>query len=369
MGQGVHVSCGFGKCRMANRRGALTALLKILRRDDVVTAVEILMKVGGVVAPVERDDFTLFAEIRDASALRLDERRTLHSVKSALFPARDPFLHFDLDAGQWSEIPANPPRYLLGLHPCDTWGLEAFDRWMGDGTPDERYQSARANVTVIALECASPCGETCFCGAMGTWKPVSCDVVLTRDDDHYLVEALTKKGCDVITLWKDILKPAGDAEARKREEMRAQAAEIFRNAARDFDVKGLPAAMKASFKAAWWHDMAERCLDCGQCVAVCPTCTCFAMRDECTVTLKECTRHRDWDGCMFAPFAEVAGGHNFRRDRHARIRHRMNRKGRWLNERFGVPFCTGCGRCVTTCPVDISPFKVFRRALGEALDV
>ncbi len=349
-------------------------MLTILPKENAGAAVRALMDEGGVVAPIERDGEAIFARLRDSTEARLDAKRTLHSAKTALLPARDPFLRFDLVGATWETIPLDAPRFLLGLHPCDVWAHEAFDLWMNEGVPDDRYDAAESAVTIIALKCAEPCGEDCFCGAMGTWRPRAFDILMTDDGDRYLLEAASDHGRHVLHLWNRWIL-FSDASAEKRHvEILASAEKAFAGSSRcgtahPFRIDELPAAMKRAFHAPWWHDMAERCLDCGQCVAVCPTCTCFAMTDECDFEMKECIRCRVTDGCMFAPFAEVAGGHNFRRDRYARIRHRMNRKGNWLNERFSIPFCVGCGRCVTTCPVEISPWKVFRRACGEAIDV
>lgn len=344
-------------------------MLTILPKKNVGDAVRALMDHGGVCAPVERDGAAVFDRLRDASEIRLEARQTIHSARTALLPARDPFLRFDIAAGSWSDIPSDAPRYLVGLHPCDLRALEAFDLWMNDGIPDDRYAAARSAVTLVALRCAAPCGENCFCAAMGSWEPSGFDVLLTDDGDRYLVEATGERGLRVLELWKGIVLPAAAAAERRLADLRVAAENTFTDADGRFRREDLPGAMKRAFNAPWWHDMAERCLDCGQCTAVCPTCTCFAMVDECDLAMTSCTRCRVSDGCMFAPFAEVAGGHNFRRDRHARIRHRMNRKGNWLPARFAVPFCVGCGRCAATCPVEISPWKVFRRAFGEAVDV
>lgn len=340
---------------------------KILKKRDVISAVEALLVHGSVYAPVEKDDHFVFEEIERASDVRLEAAQTVHSAKGAFFPSKDPLVRFDLSSGDWEELPPAAPRFLFGLHPCDTWAMKAFDCWMRDGIPDDRYLRRREHGVIIAVQCLKKCNEDSFCGSMGTYRIFEADVRLTPMNNGYFVEFETEKAREVEEAWREILLEATVEEERELEEMKSGMEDAFSGA--EVDLERLPDDMKASFYAPWWRDMGKRCLDCGQCVAVCPTCTCFAMIDECNVSLTECERSRRWDGCMFHSFAEVAGPHNFRSDRCARIRHRMNRKGQWLNRRFGVPFCVGCGRCVTACPVGISPLKVFKRAQGGTADV
>lgn len=341
--------------------------MDLLETKRIPEAVDRLRTEGGVVAPVARDGRFVFETIERSADARLDAPQTVHSAKSVLFPSEELLMRFDLVSGAWSETSPEGPRFLLGLHACDLHGLDAFDRWMTDGTVDHRYERRRTQAVLIAVRCLRRCAEAAYCDSMGTSRPRGEDVLLTPLPTGYAVEARTPRGEEVLRSWKDALRPArpDEAEAVGRAETAADS-ELSR---RSVDLPALPKRLAEARNAGWWHDMAARCLDCGQCVAVCPTCTCFGMADRCDVSLTACERWRIWDGCMLLPFAEVAGGHNFRRDRHDRIRHRMNRKGNWLNDRFGVPFCTGCGRCETNCPVGISPLKVFRRAQGEAVDV
>jgi ferredoxin len=110
-----------------------------------------------------------------------------------------------------------------------------------------------------------------------------------------------------------------------------------------------------------WEYFGEKCFSCGSCVLVCPTCYCFDVLEEVELTLNEGRRVRVWDGCMLEDFALTADGHNFRASRAARFRHRINRKGKHLPEKYGYWGCVGCGRCADACTADIAgPVKVFK---------
>ncbi|HID74244.1 MAG TPA: hypothetical protein EYP43_04245, partial [Thermoplasmata archaeon] len=109
----------------------------------------------------------------------------------------------------------------------------------------------------------------------------------------------------------------------------------------------------------------EKCLKCGSCVLVCPTCYCFDVRDESDLSLTRGERYRTWDGCLLEDFAKVASGENFRGTKASRYRHRYNKKGVYLFDRFGFIACVGCGRCSSQCIPDIAnPVDVFNDLYG-----
>ena len=107
--------------------------------------------------------------------------------------------------------------------------------------------------------------------------------------------------------------------------------------------------------------MGEKCLGCGACTLVCPTCYCFDVNDEVDFSLSAGKRWRVWDSCQFSQFASVAGGHDFRAERSAKQRHRFNRKYQYQAKDTGAVGCVGCGRCARACLVDIKPIDVLNK--------
>jgi formate hydrogenlyase subunit 6/NADH:ubiquinone oxidoreductase subunit I len=127
----------------------------------------------------------------------------------------------------------------------------------------------------------------------------------------------------------------------------------------DFDVDDLPSLLSLSMKSPLWNELGERCLSCAACTNVCPTCFCFDVQDEVDLDLQHGRRTRVWDSCQLDEFATVAGGHNFRKSKALRQRHRFMRKGKYILEAHRRLGCVGCGRCARACLVDITPVSVF----------
>jgi formate hydrogenlyase subunit 6/NADH:ubiquinone oxidoreductase subunit I len=133
----------------------------------------------------------------------------------------------------------------------------------------------------------------------------------------------------------------------------------------DFDVSDLPSLLNMSMKSPLWNELGERCLACAACTNVCPTCFCFDVKDEIDLNLTSGRRIRTWDSCQLDEFANVAGGHNFRKSRALRQRHRFMRKGRYILESHNYLGCVGCGRCARACLVDITPVGVFNELFRQ----
>ncbi len=121
----------------------------------------------------------------------------------------------------------------------------------------------------------------------------------------------------------------------------------------DVDLEGVTDLMELSHDADFWKELGDKCLACGQCTMVCPTCTCYNIIEENTLNKDAGTRKRYWDSCMFKDFSLTAGDHNFRAAKTDRLKLWYTHKLKAFIGHFGSPSCVGCGRCIVTCPVDI----------------
>jgi ferredoxin len=181
------------------------------------------------------------------------------------------------------------------------------------------------------------------------------DLMLTGlKDGSFAVEVLTEKG-------RELLKKSGAKKAPETisVSMDKSKASVKNKLTIKRDPMTLPMFLNGREKDPVFDKRALRCFSCGSCVMVCPTCYCFDVGDEVELSLEKGVRFRTWDGCMLQGFAQVAGGHNFRKKPEDRLRHRIFRKTKYLFEKFGLPGCVGCGRCGHACTSGIaSPAEI-----------
>jgi sulfhydrogenase subunit beta (sulfur reductase) len=326
-----------------------------------------------VVGPKPLHGQHIFGEVRGAEELELGYPTTVIPPKKYLFPAREDLLAFK-EGGQHIEVALeNRPTVVLGMHTCDLHAIHLLDRVFSQGYGDQHYQARREHTVLVSIECLQPCMSHSFCKSMGTLGVTDgYDLHLTDLGDAYGVDIGTERGERLVQGFK----PAREASAEDQSRLSRIMSEKWpRFPLRlDFDVTDLPSLLSVSYTSSLWAELGERCLACGMCTNVCPTCYCFNVTDEVDFTLSAGRRYREWDSCQLDKFATVAGGHNFRASRANRQRHRFFRKGKYQTDAFGLLGCVGCGRCAQACLVNITPVDTFnelhrRHSNGAAKEV
>lgn len=245
----------------------------------------------------------------------------------------------------WKQSEGSPPASfapaniaIIDVAPCDLYALAYLDQAYAQ---DFFYQQRRRNLLVIGRAC-SPSSH-CYCPPHNA--PPSFDLFFAGDD-HWCGSELGEK---VIQDFSGAMKPVRD-NVLPGKFWSGQVA--------------LPTNIEARFLQSidnpLWAEVAGRCLSCGACSAVCPTCACYDVVDEVALS-GEIRRQRVWDNCFFRDHGLVAGAHNFRPDRTARLRFRFEHKYLGFGEQRGVISCVGCGRCQQVCPVGINLAKVLEQ--------
>lgn len=283
------------------------------------------------------------------------------SAKPVFFPTEELLWRGRRTADGFDADAADPgsegPYALLGVRSCDLHAVGIQDTVLRDrGFRDDAYAARREDAFVVAVSCSDP-GGTCFCTSMGTGpRPreghgAPFDLALTElldDAGHrFLVEVGSDRGAEVVD--EIGAGPAADTEVAMADRVAEQAAGRM---GRTLDTVGLRELLYASADSPVWDDVAQRCLACGNCTAVCPTCFCTSVSDTTDLSGGLTDRTRVWDSCFNADFSHLHGG-NVRESTSSRYRQWMTHKlGSWIDQ-FGMSGCVGCGRCVTWCPAAI----------------
>lgn len=318
----------------------------IVKQKKLTQWLDTLAAESTLIAPRNVAGVLLYRPLKSSEQMVWDYIKPVLSTKEAFFPATEQLLTIK-KTGQEIELSETLPegkQVIFGLRPCDARGVLAMDALFLDTKPaDSYYQQRRENTTLVGLACKE-LGETCFCTTMGSAPddPTGMDIMLTEVDNGYEVQVFSEKGA---TLMEDL------GATIEISEMPDQQSEI--------DIPQL-SAWPPQFNDQYWADMSERCLSCRVCAYVCPTCRCFDVRDEVIAGngSNEFERIRCWDSCASEIYRRVAGGHNPRAAKGQRLRNRFFCKLYYYPEQYGPTACTGCGRCIDSCPVNIDITEV-----------
>ncbi|MDA3936363.1 MAG: 4Fe-4S dicluster domain-containing protein [Actinomycetota bacterium] len=307
-----------------------------------------------VIGPVAKEERFVFAAIDDPADLRLDYDTTLLPPKKLFFPPEDQMMRFRVaDNEVLDDEVFAAPRVLLGLHPCDINALLLMDNIFLKDYVDPYYKARRDTTLVVGISCVPT--EDCFCNSLGTdeahW---GFDIFLTDLGDRYFVSVRSVKGAELLDDFVET-REITDADTAAFQRVTRERKDKF---TQDVDTSQLPLLLDAKFDSPVWDELGERCLSCGACSMVCPTCYCFNVRDDLAPDQKTGTRTRLWDSCQFSEFAAVAHGQNFRESRASRVKYRYYHKQWGYLSKFERVLCVGCGRCSTACAADITPREV-----------
>jgi len=278
-----------------------------------------------------------------------------HSMKAEVFPPKALVWRASLDDGDVT-VEAFPdtsaPVAVIGARPCDVAALGVLDHVLrGAPSPDPVFVRRRDQAFIVVAECGSPSG-TCFCTSMGTGPAATSgfDLAVTEiidgDGQRFVARAGTEAGARVLDALPS--RPATEADHTART---AVVEGAVRHMGRALDTTDLPGLLDRNLEHPRWDDVADRCLSCGNCTLVCPTCFCSTVQDTSDLD-GTVERHRGWASCFDLAHSYIHGG-AVRPDTRSRYRQWLTHKlGTW-HDQFGESGCVGCGRCIAWCPVGI----------------
>lgn len=326
-----------------------------------------------VLAP-RREGRSVMFRPRTADELTdMDEllRRATASPKGAVIPHSETLVRFS--STKDAENPArldttldapcgDVPTVLFGCRPCDARGFVVLDRPYLEGRFKDPYYAARREALVIIAQACPTAFSTCFCHWVGG-SPAGregSDILFTAVDGGFVLESVTEKGAK-------LLEAAGFASGEdRRNEAEAAHRKAEASLGAPSTLENIPARVAARFRdEAFWIKETEKCLSCGACTYLCPTCQCFTITDE--GSQLDGRRIRSWDTCMSPLFTLETSGHNPRTEKFKRMRNRISHKFSYYPQSYdGEYSCVGCGRCVVSCPISLDIRQVVKHAVEAA---
>jgi sulfhydrogenase subunit beta (sulfur reductase) len=312
---------------------------------------------GGRYRLTARDDGAFFGYSSPSESWK----RLLFPPRALLIRSRRVADGFEVDV---PDAPVEPVAFL-GVRSCDLHAIAIQDRVFLQGKAvDSVYAARRSDVFIVAVNCGEP-GQTCFCTSMGTGPRADrgFDLAMTELLDgathQLLVEVGTEQGAAVLAQVPGVA--ATDTDRERAAAVVARAADAM---GRHLD-RDAPRRAAAALDHPRWDDVAQRCLACGNCTMVCPTCFCSTVEDTTDVATETAERSRRWESCFSLDFSYLHGG-ALRSSVKSRYRQWLLHKLVTWEEQFGSSGCVGCGRCITWCPVGIDLTAEIAAMAGRA---
>ncbi len=344
-------------------------IFRTFEKKELKKLFEILTAHNRVIGPVEtgRDrkgqPVYAFADVREFNDIKLDYSITKLPAKRFFLPFQEDLATFKIENDNWQkEISYNVDRPLIffGLHPCDINALNKLDKVLLHSVyPMPYYAAKRKNMFIVGIDCLPQ--PYCFCRSMGSDTALhGFDMFITDLGARYFVEILTDTAYN-------FLKNIKTAEPRENDHIQYMKVVAKRN--NEFtiqvDTTDLTKILDMEFRSDVWKYWGDKCLACGTCANVCPTCYCYGVDESVDIDLKGARKTKTLHSCNLIDFAEVAGGHNFRPERHSRLKYRYYHKHRGFVEAFEESLCVGCGRCGESCLADITVPEVIESVRGN----
>jgi sulfhydrogenase subunit beta (sulfur reductase) len=330
-----------------------------LNKKDFQSFLKDLAKDYDLFAPVRlAEGVSVYKKIDPAEEIDLDSSNPQKPVKEVFFPQSEAMLRFEKAENRQrvtSTDEVKKPRVVLGARACDIQAISLLDDvFLGKEYTDVYFLQKRKTTTLIGFACNHPL-STCFCASTGggPFTREGSDLFFIDLGEAYLVEPLTEKG-------KALTQNKLFAKASAKEI--ALASDLEKKAVKKSDaslpVEGIEKKLDQLMESRFWDRVHEKCIGCGVCTFLCPTCHCFDIVDE--AVNEQGQRVRNWDTCLSSLYSLETSGHNPRPTGRERTRQRVMHKFNYFPKNFKKIACVGCGRCILYCPVNFDIRQVIQ---------
>ncbi len=323
---------------------------KILKQSSLAELINRINLAGKeIYAPTLKENRVDFGRITSLDQVATDYIVTEQSAKFAVFPRVETLFEVETSRDTVSlkdkDLTLIPEVVLFGTRPCDAAGFITLWGIFGEGEQDTIFQARMRKMTVISVSC-SKSDSKCFCTSVKLYPggTMGSDILLTLiDGDRYLAEIVTEKGEQIFEKYGDLFEDASPEIDKEKYVAKVPV---------EFDVDEITSRVYYLFDSDIWFEQSMRCIGCGTCAYVCPTCGCFDIQD--VYNGETGKRNRNWDACGFSLFTLHASNHNPRETQAQRWRQRVLHKFAYMLKNQHILGCVGCGRCSRRCPVDMN---------------
>ena len=333
--------------------------MKLVAKKDVVHVLEAWSKDYSILAPSLRENGDCVFDAFDASMFTIEYRKPPMPPKSSYLPQNESI--FSVENGTFTPVIHHEKTMLFGIRACDLTGIRQARSFYSRDVDDVYHRSHAEDTLIVVHACSWPQNETCFCTTVhsGPYAQEGFDIQLFDMGTDFLVESGSDAGRSLIAQ-----EPFRDFDVDDAAERLSRVKHMAHNSIPIVVevVDAMEVLKGAGANEGVWEHFGRKCITCGGCVYVCPTCTCFNVVDRVTAEGSG-ERMRTWDTCLYAGFTREASGHNPRPSQASRLKRRHEHKLVHFNpvdNQGALCGCVGCGRCSDYCPVHIGTLEVVK---------
>jgi ferredoxin len=338
--------------------------MKTIAKENVKELLRSWTKEYLVLAPAKTPQGDCVFDAFQEDSFALDYRKPPLPPKSVFFPHSE--VIFQVENNEFREVVTAQKAIMFGIRSCDMMGLLQCASFMTRDREDIYYRAKKDAAMTVVMACPGPQNETCFCTTTlsGPVAQKGFDLQFYDAGDVFIVETGSRKGEKLLS--SDFLVEMDDTAAKEKIKAFTQKAVQSIPVVQEVN-EAMNRLKDGSADEGVWDYFGKKCIICGGCAFVCPTCTCFNVYDHESSPGKG-VRARTWDACLYGGFTREASGHNPRATQGLRLKRRHEHKLLYFNEtdvQGSLCGCVGCGRCSDYCPVHIGALEVVKKIAAK----
>ena len=331
--------------------------MKLVAKKDITQCLSSWSSTYSILCPTLKEQGERVYDTFDPATFTLEYRKPPMPLKSSFLPQSE--VIFTIENGNFTPVLNEGRMLIFGIRACDLMGIRQSKSFYGRDMDDRYFRAYAENTILVVHACSLPQNETCFCTTTksGPYAEQGFDIQLFDMGNDFLVEAGSDIGRELTSSRHFVDFDDVDAQERfsKIKHMAHKSIPVVPEVTEAIDF-----LKDSSANDGVWNHLGSKCIACGGCVYVCPTCTCFNVIDSAT-TKEDGERIRTWDTCLYGGFTKEASGHNPRSSQALRLKRRHEHKLLYYNKtdiQEALCGCVGCGRCSDYCPVHIGTLEV-----------